>query len=247
MASKKEIVLAQLNERENEDLACIFFEECTSFHILFGVISMDLLEDEEKGKKITYDTLTDKIDYTVLDSRLEVNSKEHVQEDELHTLYALLLTWIKKCMRYKNYGEVRDIPSDTRGLQNNADILAFTFMETLCGIAPGHASQKYRNLVKLYEQVEDEFTVENIMRYIVTVIEQTGFSRKEQEGNIGHIDVSEITFEEYTNFTNRTPIDVFDYILGSNILNQQEQEWLIQSDRNEQNFEELFKMLNNKQ
>lgn len=50
-------------------------------------------------------------------------------------------------MRYKKYGEVSEIPSDTRGLKSNAEILAFPFMQTLCGIGSGNVSQTDEKIV----------------------------------------------------------------------------------------------------
>ncbi|MBE5960890.1 MAG: hypothetical protein E7256_05820 [Lachnospiraceae bacterium] len=203
MKGKKELVLSELTRQERQELEQIVTGKPQAAHVVFGMMAMDLLTDEERRGAIRYQTLAAKIVESMIPDGMRRESL-----DEFITLSALFNTWIQRSMTYKNTGNIPETFKSIRGLEMNMAAVKYALLNQLCEVGYGSVSEKQREMERLYEKMKKEgkLTNENVMQYVMATLRYGGFERKEKLRGTEKTDVSTITYEEYANFNayNRT-------------------------------------------
>lgn len=173
----------------------VFWVDNIAAQILFGIMAIDLLEEEEKQQQILYSKL------------IEKNNLPPEENTSIFSVMALFERWMMQALNYKGLGRVQDIPEKTRGLKSDKQTLMVVLMECICEVGIV-TTMKEKRLVDEFENLNNEMIEktgeelredpEMVMRYIVSLIEHLGFERIRDEVEMNKIDVSEIEYEEYS-------------------------------------------------
>lgn len=195
---KDEIIeLRHLTETEKQDLDHIVYSEEElepSAQILFGLVAIDLLNEEEKKESVPYSKL------------MQVNDIPP-ELDGIAGIWETFKGWICKTMTYNELGYIRDLPENTRGLQKALDGVITVLTTYVCEIGYGMSSKKERLLGRTFEAVDEKLQEEQgvtlrqhpemIMRFILSSLEEFGFRRVKDMGETQFINTSEIEYEDY--------------------------------------------------
>ena len=166
--------LTELEERELHNIKVT--DDDNGYKILFGMMAIDLMDSKIYETKLKYDDFIDYID------------DEQYQGFGFSLMY-LIKTWLIKIAKSNK----QDIDNK---MIKSIECLVICFINTVCAIGPGISGIKYRNMVNLYEEIENKIRDEEgkyIMdcpeinyRYIVSCLEYMGLQRKPKnlEGSV---------------------------------------------------------------
>ena len=173
----------------------VFWVDNIAAQILFGIMAIDLLEEEEKQQQILYSKL------------IEKNDLPPEKNTDINAIMALFERWMMQALSYKGLGRVQEIPEKTRGLKSDKLTLMVVLMECICEVGIV-TRNKEKMLIDRFEELNNEMIEktgkelkedpEMVMRYILSLIEHLGFERIRNEVEMSKIDVSEIEYEEYS-------------------------------------------------
>lgn len=189
--------LRHLTENEKQDFDHIVYSEEElepAAQILFGLVAIDLLNEEEKKESVPYSKL------------MQVNGISP-ECDGIAGIWEIFRGWIRKTMTYNELGFIRDLPENTRGLQRNLDGVITVLTTYVCEIGYDMSSKKERLLGRTFEAVDEKLQEEQgitlrqhpemIMRFILSALEAFGFYRKKDSVETQFINTSEIGYEDY--------------------------------------------------
>ena len=161
--------LRELTQEEKNEFEKIRVPEYdNSYRLLLAMIAIDLMGCEVVNKRFEYEDFIAYID----------DGKYH--EGDGFILQNIIETWIIK-LAQKN-----GISIDKK-VEKDIDSLVVCFIYTVCGISPGISNKKFKEMVMLYNHMDEKLqkekneylcdNPEENYRFIVTCLEYMGFKR----------------------------------------------------------------------
>lgn len=135
-----EIKLRDLTEEEMEFILK-FDKNISSADVLYSIIASDIIGNAFKGNV-----------YELLVSNINPNVPSYDANSSSTNIFCILETWLYKVMQYKDYGYVKDILMETKGLVKDMQVFSFGIAECILFFCGGCIGRKQSQIRKLYTQ-----------------------------------------------------------------------------------------------
>lgn len=179
------MILRELTDCEKKELNR-FQTTGNGYQVLLGMIAVDLMQEKAYENPIHY---MDYADYIKTD---------YYHKGDAFILMPLIETWLTKL-------EINNNNCINEKIKKGIFSLNICYINTICGISPGIGEKKYREMVRLFQELDQkqfdktgqrlENCPEECYRYIVTCMEYMGLKREPSVGD-KLVDLREIYYSD---------------------------------------------------
>lgn len=172
--AKKEPCKIKLRDLTDKELEFIlkFDKNISSIDVLYSIIANDITGNSTKENI-----------YELLVSNINPNVPSYDANSSSTNIFCILETWLYKVMQYKDYGYIKDISMETKGLINDIQVFSFGIAECVLFVCGGCIGTKQSQIRKLYMQevYNKKINIQKdhilMYRFVLSVLDYLGFKK----------------------------------------------------------------------